>query len=318
MVLYELAGLRKKLVSVPIQFPHPQNTDTPNSHRLWRGDSLWYDRWVQVLFLTRIQKDFAPPEFAQIISWNDFGESHYIGPIINKATYALDPSRGNAPFNYANGVSHGGFRTFLPFLIQLAKTGTATIGTQGVQIWYRNSQLTACHFGGTIGNTATQHQLEYSPALLLTDRVFYSALLAASATVTVTVGGVSLGATWTDTPVGGGAGIYHGSASFQGRTGEVVVTVNGIATVRGVVPIGGCTEQNFNPYTNQALGPSSTASVSINNHLCVEGFGVGGFQNICKFACALGYCPVTGKFSRLSIVSSRLLITTGQPALARK
>ncbi|CAI6342386.1 unnamed protein product [Periconia digitata] len=261
---------------------------------LWRGDRLWFDRWVQVLYLARIQKDFPPPLWAQIISWNDFGEAHYIGPILNKATYALNADEGKAPFNYANNVPHGGWRLFLPFLIQLAKTGQATVGTQGVQIWHRNSELAACGFAETVGNTATQMQLEYSPTQLLADKVFYSALLEKEATVTVTVGGVAIGGGWSDKP-GGGAGIYHGSSSFKGRTGEVVVTVAGIATVKGVVPIGGCTagSQNFNPYVNNANGPASSTVVNINNQVCVDGFGVGGFVAICKYACTKGYCPVT-------------------------
>lgn len=274
---------------------------------------------MQVLYLTRIQKDFTPPEFAQIISWNDFGESHYIGPIINKATYALDPARGRAPFNYANNISHGGFRAFLPFLIQLAKTGSATVGRTGVQVWYRNSPMSPCGFAETVGNTATQMQLEYSPAVVLSDRIFYSALLASSAAVTVTVGGVSLGATWSDTPAGG-AGIYHGSASFAGRTGDVVVTVNGIPAARGVVPIGpaGSCSMNFNPYTVSATGPTSNVVVNINSHVCIAGFGIGNFQNICKFACALGYCPVTGMFNFLSFLPlyKCKVNNTGQRVLA--
>ncbi|KAH2558049.1 hypothetical protein KXV70_006692, partial [Aspergillus fumigatus] len=40
---------------------------------LWRGDDLWHDRWQEVLSVR--------PEFAEIISWNDYGESHYIGPL---------------------------------------------------------------------------------------------------------------------------------------------------------------------------------------------------------------------------------------------
>ncbi len=246
------------------------------------------------MYLTRIQKDFNPPEFAQIISWNDFGESHYIGPIINKATYALDKEFGNAPFNYVNNVGHDGFRKFLSFIIQLSKTGVATVGTQGVRMWYRNSETSACGFSGTVGNTASQLQLEYSPAVIVQDKIFYSALLGAAATVTVTVGGVSLGATWTDIPPTG-VGIYHGSVSFAGKTGKVVVTVNGIASVTGDVPIGGCMTQNFNPYTYGANGPSSSAVLNINNHVCVDGFGIGGFESVCKFACSLGYCPVTGE-----------------------
>ena len=40
---------------------------------LWRGDDLWFDRWQQVLALQ--------PDVVQIITWNDYGESHYVGPI---------------------------------------------------------------------------------------------------------------------------------------------------------------------------------------------------------------------------------------------
>lgn len=59
---------------------------------------------------------------------------------------------------------------------------------------------------------------------MVQDKIFYSALLASSQAVTVTVGGVNLGATWTKTP-SGGAGIYHGSVDFGANTGAVVVTV---------------------------------------------------------------------------------------------
>src|SRR5688500_4058780 len=46
-----------------------------NKNWLWNGNDLWYDRWTQVLSLD------PQPEFLQIISWNDYGESHYIGPL---------------------------------------------------------------------------------------------------------------------------------------------------------------------------------------------------------------------------------------------
>lgn len=89
--------------------------------RLWRGDDFWYDRWMQVIYLTRIQTELPAPTFAQIISWNDFGESHYIGPLNLKALYAFD--EGQASFRYADGVHHTGFRRILPFVIKLAKDG---------------------------------------------------------------------------------------------------------------------------------------------------------------------------------------------------
>jgi hypothetical protein len=38
------------------------------------------------------------PEFVQIISWNDYGESHYIGPLDDRQYEAFDI--GMAPYNY--------------------------------------------------------------------------------------------------------------------------------------------------------------------------------------------------------------------------
>ncbi|KAH8193680.1 hypothetical protein TruAng_012156 [Truncatella angustata] len=286
------AGIPNGLFSWAAWPSGPTDMNTYGDASLWRGDDLWFDRWVQTLFLTRIQTDFPPPEFAEIITWNDYGESHYIGPVTAGALYAFDSGYGDALFNYAADVPHDGWRMFLPFLISLAKTGTATVGTQGVTVWYRNSAAATCDIGGTVGNTCSQLQIEYLPSDIIQDKIFYSALLAASAPVTVTIGGVSLVATWTDTPATG-IGIYHGSVDFSGHTGQVVVTVDGIATVVGFVPIAECTEENFNPYVYYGSGPSSSASLDINDFVCVEGFGVGNYGPVCEFSCSLGYCPVT-------------------------
>ena len=43
------------------------------------GDTLWKYRWEQAI-------NTVKPDIVEIISWNDFGESHYIGlpfPISN-------------------------------------------------------------------------------------------------------------------------------------------------------------------------------------------------------------------------------------------
>ncbi|RFU79754.1 glycoside hydrolase, family 71 [Trichoderma arundinaceum] len=73
-----------------------------NKNWLWRGDDLWYDRWQQALFLR--------PEFIEIISWNDYGESHYIGPVRGNALGAINTVR--APFNYVTGMPHDAWRQF--------------------------------------------------------------------------------------------------------------------------------------------------------------------------------------------------------------
>jgi Glycosyl hydrolase family 71. len=42
------------------------------------SDLLWYDRWNEILRLS--------PRFVEIITWNDYGESHYIGPLSSPHT----------------------------------------------------------------------------------------------------------------------------------------------------------------------------------------------------------------------------------------
>lgn len=124
-----------------------------NKNWVWRGDSLWYDRWNQVLK--------QQPEFVQIISWNDFGESHYIGPLDTKQYAAFAADHGNAPYNYADVVPHDGWRKFLPYMIDLYKSGSTTITKESVVAWYRKSSavLSVCSNGGTTGNTASKCML---------------------------------------------------------------------------------------------------------------------------------------------------------------
>jgi len=37
------------------------------------SDLLWFDRWNELLKLG--------PQFIEIVTWNDYGESHYVGPL---------------------------------------------------------------------------------------------------------------------------------------------------------------------------------------------------------------------------------------------
>lgn len=37
------------------------------------SDLLWFNRWNEILALK--------PRFIEIVTWNDYGESHYIGPL---------------------------------------------------------------------------------------------------------------------------------------------------------------------------------------------------------------------------------------------
>ena len=42
------------------------------------SDLLWYQRWNELLTLG--------PQFIEIVTWNDYGESHYVGPLSSPHT----------------------------------------------------------------------------------------------------------------------------------------------------------------------------------------------------------------------------------------
>ncbi|KAF4168090.1 hypothetical protein CNMCM6936_003685 [Aspergillus lentulus] len=254
---------------------------------LWRGDDLWYDRWVQVFY--------NQPEFVEIISWNDYGESHYIGPLYDHAMEAF--RIGKAPSNFAKDMPHDGWRLSLPFLIDMYTRGTATVTEENVVTWYRLSLGTACD-SGTTGNTASQLQVEFAPSQIVQDRVFYSALLIEPATVTVSIGGVVQEGSWTWVP-DGKVGIYHGSVPFTG-TGEVIVTISRdgtqLAQVTGRAISSACTDGLFNAWVGSATSPaavSATPPLSVSEQACINGTGAYNFAGLCDFACSYGYCPVT-------------------------
>lgn len=93
------------------------------------------------------------PEFVEIISWNDYGESHYISPIYDNAIAAF--GIGEALYNYVLGYPHDAWRDQLPFLIDLYKTGSALIGTDIVTFWYRPNLVSSYSSANTIVNTAS-------------------------------------------------------------------------------------------------------------------------------------------------------------------
>lgn len=197
-------------------------------------------------------------------------------------------------------MPHDGRRRFLPFLIDTYKSGRATITKEGLVGWYRTSPGSACGTGETVGNTASQLQVEFPPNQVMQDRVFFSALLGSSATVTVSIGGATQTAQWSHIP-DGGIGLYHGSVPFNG-TGNVIITLsrNGaqIAQINnGPAISSACTNSitNWNAWVGEADGGaiSATPPRTRSQQVCVSGTGVGNFQGLCSFACNFGYCPIS-------------------------
>lgn len=261
-----------------------------NKNWAWDSDELWYDRWIQVAYIE--------PEWVEIISWNDYGESHYIGPLNDKAYSAF--GTGKAPYNYVIDMPHDAWRLQLPYSIDLYKSGKPSFTEESLVVWYRKQPLVKCSDGGTTGNTASQLQLESSPSLIFKDKVYFTALLASNATVTVSIGGLEFEASWDSEP-DDGVGIYFGSFPYTSHLlGEVIVTVSRhekLVAVKGPALTTNCPNGllNFNPWVGGAKTSSISAvspALSLSEQTCIAGFGAGHFGYLCSFTCKYGYCPI--------------------------
>jgi hypothetical protein len=255
------------------------------------GDDLWYDRWVEVGFLN--------PEWVEIISWNDYGESHYIGPL-NEKGYGVFTA-GKAPYNYARGMPHDGWRLQLPYLIDLYKKGTASVTEESLVVWYRTQPRISCGGGNTTGFTA-QLQVEEDADTWIADKLFFSALLASNASVRVSIGGDEKDTKWEFEP-DGGVGVYHGSFDYDSKhLGETTVTIlrNGKETVsvKGRSLTKECTGDlaNLNAWVGSSTSGTTIDSVSpelsLSEQTCIEGAGSSNFTELCEFTCKYGYCPL--------------------------
>jgi hypothetical protein len=264
-----------------------------NKDWLWKGDSLWVDRWQELLALNPM------PEFVQIISWNDYGESHYIGPVYDKALASL--SIGRAPYDYITNMPHDGWRDILPFFIDMYKTGQGTVKTETAVFWYRPNVVSGCSRSGTTANTASQLQLEFDPADVVEDRVYVAALFGNEvATVQVSFLKKSYFVSWDIIPdEKAGSGLYFGSVPFQPGpvTVEILKSDASIARARGMDISEGCRDgyQNFNAYVGRLSGIydlDGQTKVPLGEQECVKGKGAYDFNDLCNFTCSYGYCPV--------------------------
>ncbi|KAI5459642.1 glycoside hydrolase family 71 protein [Mariannaea sp. PMI_226] len=110
----------------------------PNWGKNWysSSESLWYDRWQQVLEIM--------PEYIEIITWNDYSESSYIADIST-------PQIVSGAEKYVSGFSHKAFRAVLPYFIRAYKAGTWNVDLHDTAIaWYRGTSANLGSDGGTV------------------------------------------------------------------------------------------------------------------------------------------------------------------------
>jgi hypothetical protein len=215
-----IAALAGKSYMMPVSPLFYTNLPQYAKNWMWTGDTLWIDRWRQVLQVK--------PAFVEIITWNDYGESHYIGPIS-----AAGIPEGAA--RYVTGYEHSGLIDSLTDFIKAYKAGESTVTTvtePGTVFWYRTHPAGSGNVQGTTGNDPA-YQSTYSPAQMTFDAIYILTASNTGGTVTCTIGDSTV-------ELASQAGVHYVQCPFTGKSGAVSVSFKdaaGTYSAAGPLPI---------------------------------------------------------------------------------
>lgn len=150
----------------------------------------------------------------QIISWNDYGESHYIGPI-RPSGIVQGANR------YVQNNPHDSWRDVLPYYIAWYKTGVApSVSEDKVVFYHKPNPSNSCSDGGTLGYQPGSGDNSYTIEQVSLDQISIIVLSTDAADISVQVGSNTPTALHAEN-----AGAHHFAVDFAGQTGGVTVTV---------------------------------------------------------------------------------------------
>jgi len=207
---------------------------------IYHTETLWFDRWQEL-----VQK--IKPDAIEIITWNDWGESHYIG--------AIDSNSGDLPAGsqaYVDGFSHESFRAILPYFISYYKNnGPPRVSQDLVIFWHRPSLKDARPSGDSLGQPYVANQdtsrSGYSPSQVLEDNVYVASILQSAATVQVVSGGAT-----HSISVPGGASIISAPMGTGQQTIKLLRGTNQVCSVTSPVSVSNNpATYNYNVITGQ-------------------------------------------------------------------
>ncbi|KAB8342915.1 hypothetical protein FH972_022512 [Carpinus fangiana] len=185
-------------------------TNLPGKNWLWRGDNLWHLRWQQVMQYK--------PQLIEILTWNDWGESHYIAP-----NPPHDDAYPSGAADYNKPVVHSAWINDLPYYIGQYKNGGAAPAegsyTPHLTFWYRLSPASACASTNTPCNAPYQSQTDGASCDL--DEIYFTVFTGQQATVHISIGGQA-----QPDQTASSAGLYHGSIPFNGNLGAVTISAS--------------------------------------------------------------------------------------------
>ncbi|KAJ7599592.1 glycoside hydrolase [Mycena floridula] len=231
----QLAGSPYMAGVSPWFFTH-YNPQTFDKNWLYLSDTLLIDRWNQILNLQ--------PQIVELITWNDFGESHYIGPLHPERPSVYAPS-GDADgaiqwASHAAGFPHDAWRKIItPYISAYKNGGPVTISPseENIVYWYRPHPKGLSCSDPFLGPPTGQN----FPA----DGVWAATLLASPATLTITSGSFSL---TTAAP----AGINYFATGMGSGQPTFSLSRNGATITQGTgglsIDLNSCDIYNFNAF----------------------------------------------------------------------
>ncbi|KAF8305793.1 glycoside hydrolase family 71 protein [Clavulina sp. PMI_390] len=224
------------------------------------GDLLWYNRWVEILQ--------EQPQYVEIITWNDYGESHYVGPLSS-------PHNDDGNSKWVNDMPHNGWLDMAKPFIAAWKVGSCSpiITSDQIVYWYRVAPSTVnCDATDTTMKPADNSSGNYfegrpSGWQTMQDAVFVVPLLTHAGTIVVKSGGneyiyhAPAGASAFQVPMG------FGSQHFElQRNGATVMSATSLREILDACP---CGLYNFNAYVGtvpegprDVLGPDSLTQLT--------------------------------------------------------
>ncbi|KAJ5247702.1 alpha-1-3-glucanase/mutanase [Penicillium chermesinum] len=216
------------------------------------ADMLPFHRWQEILTLG--------PRFVEVITWNDYGESHYIGPLSS-------PHTDDGASKWVMDMPHDGWRDMMKPFIAAYKAGATDpseyVTDDQLVYWYRPTPKTVdCDSTDTTmsggANNSTGQFFEGKPNgwNQLADEVFVVALLKSAATVVVQSGSnyqqtfqAPAGISAYSVPMGIGQQKFSVT-----RGGQTVLSGTSLKEITDTCP---CGIYNFNAYVGTLPAPTT-------------------------------------------------------------
>lgn len=130
---------------------------------------------------TSLTDDAIQPDIIELLTWNDFGESHYIRDLPSRNEAAKDYVELGELGNYVWGQNHAPWRVMAKYYISWWKNGhPPAIAEDQVMYWHRIHPKSAVCAGGS-SEPIRNHQFPE-------DAVFVWALVKEPATISMSIG----------------------------------------------------------------------------------------------------------------------------------